>query len=115
MDKYRSILLADVIGKVSARAHRLSNLSALTADLSGEYSWQCGGVPGLGTEFPVLAIRMLQEKAKAEGTSIALIFVDARQAFYAVIRKLVLQVVEPEHAMLSLFEQLRIPPDAVGS
>ena len=63
--------------------------------------------------FPVLAIRMLQEKAKAEGTSIALIFVDARQAFYAVIRKLVLQVVEPEHAMLSLFEQLRIPADAV--
>ena len=113
MDKYRSILLADVIGKVSARAHRLSNLSALTADLSGEYSWQCGGVPGLGTEFPVLAIRMLQEKAKAEGTSTALIFVDARQAFYAVIRKLVLQVVEPEHAILSLFEQLRIPPDAV--
>ena len=25
-----------------------------------------------------------------------------------------MQVVEPEHAMLSLFEQLRIPPDAVG-
>ena len=38
---------------------------------------------------------------------------DARQGFYAVIRKLVLQVVEPEHAMLSLFEQLRIPADAV--
>ena len=56
---------------------------------------------------------MLQEKAKAEGTSIALILVDARQAFYAVIRKLVLQVVEPEHAILSLFEQLRIPPEAV--
>ena len=56
---------------------------------------------------------MLQEKAKAEGTSIALIFVDARQAFYAVIRKLVLQVVEPEQAMLSLFEQLRMPPEAV--
>jgi hypothetical protein len=113
MDKYRSILLADVIGKVSARAHRLGNLQALTADLSGEFSWQCGGVPGLGTEFPVLAIRMLQEKAKAEGTSIGLIFVDARQAFYAVIRKLVLQVVEPEHAMLSLFDQLRISPTAV--
>ena len=60
-----------------------------------------------------LAIRMLQEKAKAEGTSIALIVVDARQAFYAVIRKFVLQVVEPEHAILGLFEQLRIPPDAV--
>ena len=52
-------------------------------------------------------------KSQAEGTSIALIFVDAKQAFYAVIRKLALQVVEHEHAMLSLFEQLRIPPDAV--
>ena len=104
--------MADVIGKVSARAHRLANLGALAADLSGEHSWQCGGVPGLGTEFPALAIRMLQEKAKAEGTSIALIFVDARQAFYAVIRKLVLRVVELEHAIISLFEQLRIPPEA---
>ena len=82
MEMYRSILLADVIGKVSARAHRLANLGAFTADLSGEYSWQCGGVPSLGIEFPVLAIRMLQEKAKADGISIALIFVDARQAFY---------------------------------
>ena len=65
MDKYRSILLADVVGKVSARAHRLGNLRALTSDLSGEIPWQCGGVPGLGTEFSVLAIRMLQEKAKS--------------------------------------------------
>ena len=56
---------------------------------------------------------MLREKAQAEDTSIALIFVDARQAVYAVIRKLVLQVVEPAHAIFSFFEQLRIPPDAV--
>ena len=88
-------------------------MSSRTADLSGEHLWQCGGVPGLVTEFPVMALKMFQEKAKAEGTSFALIFVDARQAFYAVIRKLVLQVVEPEHAVLSFFEQLRIPPEAV--
>ena len=61
MEMYRSILLADVISKKSARAHRLANLGALAADLSGEHSWQCGGVPGLGTAFLVLAIRMLQE------------------------------------------------------
>ena len=61
-----------------------------------------------------MATRMLQENARAEGTAIALIFVDARQAFYTVIRKLVLQVVEPEHAIHSFFEQLRIPHDAVG-
>ena len=67
----------------------------------------------MGTEFQVLAIRMLQEMVKAEGTSNALIFVDARQAFYAVNRKFVLRVVEPEHAVINLFEQPRIPPEAV--
>ena len=113
MEMYWSILSADVICKVSARAHRLANLGALATNMSGEHSWQCGGGPGLGSEFPVLAIRMLQEKVKAEGTSIALIFVDARQAFYAVVRKLVLRVVEPEHAVIRICEQFRIIPDAV--
>ena len=74
MEMYRSILLADVIGKVSVRAHRLANIGALANDLSGEYSWQFGGVPGLGADFPVLAIRLFKEKAPAEGTSIALFF-----------------------------------------
>ena len=60
MDMHRSILLADVIGTISARARRLANLGALASDLSGEHSWQCGGFPGLGIEFPVLAIRLLQ-------------------------------------------------------
>ena len=63
--------------------------------------------------FAGVHIRMLQEKAKAQSTSIAFIFVDVRQAFYAVIRKLVLRVVEPEHSVISLFEQFRIPPEAV--
>ena len=110
MDTYRSILLADVIGKVSARAHRLAILGALASDLSGEHSWQCGGVPGLGTAFPVLAIRLPEEKAQAEGTSIANIFVGARQAFYAIIRNLLLSVIETDQAVVSLFKQLKIPP-----
>ena len=67
----------------------------------------------MGTEFPVLAIRLLQEKAKAEGTSIALLFVGAKQAFYAIIRKLVLSAVEIDQAFVSLFEQLRILSEAI--
>ena len=68
MDMYRSILLADVIGKISTRVHRLASLGALANDLSSEHTWQCGGVPCLGTDFPVFAIRLLQEQAQAEGT-----------------------------------------------
>ena len=57
---YRSILLADCVGKLSARAYRKSNISLIGDMLSDGWSWQCGGVPGLGSEFPVLAVRMLQ-------------------------------------------------------
>ena len=63
-EMYRSILLADVIGKLLARAHRLANMGALASDLSGAHSWQCGGVTGLGMEFPVLAIRLFKVKTK---------------------------------------------------
>ena len=86
MEMYRSMLLANVIGKVSARAHRIANIGALANNISGEYFWQCGGVPGLGTDILVFAIRSFKEKAQAEGTSIALCGVDARQAFYAITR-----------------------------
>ena len=37
VEMYRSNLLADVIGKVSARAHRLANLGAMSADLRGAF------------------------------------------------------------------------------
>ena len=67
----------------------------------------------MGTEFPVLAIRLLQEKVKAEVTCIALVFVDARQEFYGIVRKLVLSVVEIDQAVVSLFEQLRILREAI--
>ena len=53
------------------------------------------------------------KEAKVEGTSIAFVVVDARQAFYAIIRKLVLRVIETNEAAVSLFEQFRIPPEAI--
>ena len=55
-----------------------------------------------GQVFPVFAIRLLRENKQAEGTSIALIFVDARQAFHAIVRKLVLSVFETDQAVASL-------------
>ena len=113
MEMYRSILLADVVGKISTRAHRFATLGVLAQDFSSERTRQCGGVPGLGTEFRVLAIRLLQEKAQMERTSIALIFVDARQAFYAIIRKLVLNVVEKDQAVISFGLRVKIPPTAM--
>ena len=77
MTKYRSILLADSIGKVSARARRRASAHHLAQELRSDLSMQCGGVLGLGTECPVIAVSMLQERAKARGESIGLLYVDA--------------------------------------
>ena len=60
----------------------------------------------------ILRHQIAPGKTESEGTSIALIFVDARQAFYAIIRKLVLSVMETVQAVVSLFH-LRIPPAAI--
>ena len=74
---------------------------------------QCGGVLGLGTEFPVIAASMLQERAKARGESIGLLYVDATQAFYAVLRSLVVAVTESDEAVAFLFAQLKLPVSAL--
>ena len=106
-------MLTDVIGKIFVRAHRLANLGAVASDLSGEHAWQCGGSRAWGQSSQSSPSDCCRKKAKAEGTFIALIFVDARQAFYAIFRKLVLSVVETDQAVVSLFEQLRIPLVAI--
>ena len=74
---------------------------------------QCGGVLGLGTEFPVIAVSMLQERAKARGESIGLAYVDATQVFYAVFRPLVVAVTESDEAVAYLFAQLKLPASAL--
>ena len=103
MTKYRSILLADSIGKVSARARRRASAHHLAQELRSDLSMQCGGVPGLGTEFPVIAVSMLHERAKARGESIGIFYADATQAFYAVLRFFVAAVTESDETLAYLF------------
>ena len=74
---------------------------------------QCGGVPGLGNEFPVIAVSMLQERAKARGESTGYLYIDAIQAFYAVLRSLVVAVTESDEAVAFLFAQLKLPSSAL--
>ena len=113
MDKYQSILLADCVGEVCFRTYRTAHTPFIAAAMQDEWSWQCGGIPGLGTEFPALAVRLLQQYAAANGLSISTIFVDARQAFYAVVRKLVIPLHESDEAVAALFKDLDLPPAAL--
>ena len=73
-------------------------------------TWQCGGVPGLGTDFPAITVRLTQHDAESHGTSMATIFVDAKSAFYAVIRRLVMQMDQSDEDVARLFRDLHLPP-----
>ena len=74
---------------------------------------QCGGVPGLGTDFPAIAVRLTQHDAASQGKSIATIFVDAKSAFDAVIPKLVMPMDQSDEDIARLFRDLHLPPEAL--
>ena len=113
MEAYRSILLADCEGKLFAIAYRMDTIHQAVSFLRNHTNWQCGGVSGLGTEFPALCVRLLEENSKATHQSLALLFVDARQAFYAVLRKCVIPIEESGEAIIHMFRTLQIPPEAM--
>ena len=58
-------------------------------------------------------IRMLQDYVKKSKGSLALIFVDAKQAFYEVIRQLVVPIHESDEAVAWMFSRLKLPPQAL--
>ena len=113
MEKYRSILLADCVGKLSSRAYRTRYTPFIAHAMRDDLTWQCGGVPGLGTDFPAITVRLTQHYAESHGISIATIFVDAKSAFYAVIRRLVMPMDQSDEDIARLFRDLHIPPEAL--
>ena len=113
MDKYRSILLADCVGKLSSRSYRTRFTPFIAQAMRDALTWQCGGVPGLGTDFPALTVRLTQHYAETTGKSIATIFVDAKSALYAVIRRLVMPMDQSDEDVARLFKDLHLPPEAL--
>ena len=88
-------------------------MHCLAAELRNDLAMRCGGVPGLGTEIIIIAVTVLQERCKARGESIGFLFVHAIQAFYAVLRSLVVAVTESDEAVANMFAQLRLPASAL--
>ena len=85
MEKYRSILLADFVGELSSRSYRTRFTPFIAQAMRDVLTWQCGGVQGLGTDFPAITVRLTQHYAESHGKSVATIFVGAKSAFYVVL------------------------------
>ena len=76
------------------------------------FTLQCGGVPGLGIDFPAITVRPTQHYAESHGKYVATVFVDAKSVFYAVIRKLVMPMDQSDEDVARLFRDLHLPPEA---
>ena len=62
---------------------------------------------------PSLVVTMLQEFCEQQGLSVALLFVDSKKAFHAIIRSLVVRIEENDAAVVYLFQQLALFPEAL--
>ena len=68
----------------------------------------------MGTELPCLLVNLLQDYARTRAISLALIFVDAKQAFYAIIRPLVAALYQSDEAVAYVMQRLGLPPEALA-
>ena len=68
----------------------------------------------MGTEFRVLALNLLESLGKTQGKCVGVIFVDAKEAFYAILRTLVVPIYESDQAVYHLLDRLNLPTNAMA-
>ena len=72
-------------------------------------------LPAQGIEFVALTAKTFFRLCNASQCRAAIIFFDLRAVFYQVLRQLLIDNSEGDAALLQLFAQLKLPPQAVES
>ena len=106
---YRSLLISPTIGKAF---HRL-----LRADLMVHFDRQAlplqlGGRPGISVTQAAHALQSFLCYQRDDGRSVAVIFLDIRNAFYQLFREQLVRSVEEGHTLRTLFDTLHLPDAA---
>ncbi|CAE7293014.1 CFDP2 [Symbiodinium sp. CCMP2592] len=110
-DRYRSILLSSVPGKLlhkSLRKRIAPLLQHAGHDLMG------GVHPGVGVDSISTAVRSYQAHAQATGGHPAVIFFDVRAAYYQVVRETLTGAAPDDSVLRSLFCKLGVPATALA-
>ena len=110
-DRFRSILISSVPGKVYHRQLRTLLMPALQrsrADL------QAGAVPGISTVAIAMVARAFRDIQAGRHRAWALTFFDVRAAYYRVVRQLLAEVGDTEAALRRLFHDMGVPPTALA-
>ena len=108
-DRYRSILLSSVPGKLFHKDLRNKVAPALLNVCPGLH----GGVrEGVGVDTISLSVKSFQLLTVADGQLPALVFYDVRAAYYQVLRECLTGAALDDRVLLKLFHRLGVPSSA---
>ena len=100
---HRAIQTASCVGKVYSKVLRRSLVPFVEKYARSD---QHGGVKGRGTEIASLTARVLMRRFSKIGKSVAVLFVDARSAFYSLLLEQVLGAADEESALNKVLEKI---------
>ena len=106
---YRAILLEPTLAGIFSRTWR-SRIAEGLAQVSAGMQW--GGRKGWGISPLHVQVRLWQSTAKHSSRSLALLFVDLRQAFYSVVKPMLATCDGSDESVASIFQVLNLPPSA---
>ena len=109
MSGYRAILLEPTLGRIFSKTWRPAIVRGLN-QVAQAMQW--GGRKGLGIEPLHLQVRMWQANARQCKSSLALIFIDLKTAFYSVVKTMLAGWDGSLESVAKTFQTLRLPPSA---
>merc|ERR1712051_118118 len=111
VESYRDIVLEDALAKCVHAAARRRLMKAGRARLRAT---QCGGIKGRGTDMPALLARQFFHVARRSGRSAAALFIDLRDAYYRVLREVVVGGKIDAEVIAALALRLGLPREAAA-
>ena len=111
MDKFRSILVSSLPGKILHRQYRTALIPPLQ-QVRGDL--QAGALPGVSTEAIIMAARTFRDIMMHRQSAWSMTFFDVRAAYYRVLRQILVRTGDQEWALRKLLHELGVPLEALA-
>ncbi|CAE7657229.1 unnamed protein product [Symbiodinium sp. CCMP2592] len=107
---HRGILVSSVVGKAYHKMLRQRNVPALAGVAT---AFQIGGLPQRPVTMASHMVRAFQSWACGNGFSLGIIFLDLREAFYRIMRPLVVGFQGSDADIAAIVKEVHLPPEVM--
>ncbi len=106
---YRSLMVSSVLAK---SLHRVLRSKCMATFRDTAMPLQLGGLPGKAVSQGAQCLVAFAASCRRRKTSLGILFIDIRQAFYRLVRQHVIQDQDIDRSTQRLFQTLDLPPSA---